>query len=161
MDELTAEERDAIAAYKGPVTVCPPRTYAIDEGKLARDAMIVAEEKKRVSRAKKRAADPRKQRNDRRAQKYAEWMREGKSAKEIASIEKISLKSVLLFMNRRGLQYEAAQNGAPKDRQERIELYKALRAAGETYEKIGQRFGISRDSVKKFCLRHGVNAPKH
>lgn len=31
-DQITPEERAAIAAYTGPVTICPPRTFALDAG---------------------------------------------------------------------------------------------------------------------------------
>lgn len=106
-DELTAEERAAIAAYKGPVTVCPPRTFSEDpthtktwqEQKNETWAKKDKANRKRIAAANRRA----KQKKEARIEQYRAMRAAGKGYQTIANEVGVSKGAVQKFCQRYGI----------------------------------------------------------
>lgn len=154
-DILTQQERAAIAAYTGPITVCPPRTFTPQEQlgswRDQRDRMARAEIARQNQR-KKVAAEAAE-----RTAAAIELRRAGLRNGEIAERLGVTEGSVLNYF------HNARCNGVdvpePNLRQSSSDAVAELFKSGVPTSEIAKRLKLTRNTVAKYVRDSGLRDP--
>lgn len=141
-DILTTEEREAIEAFDGPVTTCPPRTFTEDtpavSWRQSMDSFFTRETRKKAGRTR---------RNQTR-ERYVALIEAKKTKEEIAEALGITVDGVRKAMRRYRLNMSGRQSPGANDVQVR-----EMAVAGETLVAIGKATGMAPTSVGRAIER--------
>lgn len=141
-DDLTPDERQAIDAYDGPVTVCPPQTFSEGSEDVSWRATMG-----NLFNAKKREAQ---RRSKARRERYAELHRQGKTPREMAAILGVSETAVRRSMRRYRL--KASGRSSPKTVDDHL---RTIPLAGRSLVSISREVGCGDDTVRNALRRIG------